>query len=1011
MFLQIFKKASFTAFALWAIAAMVLVGSGQAFAASPNLILNPSLETASGSLPTSWQKGGFGTNNAVFTYPVAGVDGANAVKVAMTTRSSGDAKWFFNDVAVTAGKSYTFSDQYKSTVQTKVVARYTSSSNVLSYINLPNAASSAGQWATYSTTFTVPAGVTKMTVFHLLNAVGELTTDAYSLSENIVAPTDTTAPSVTLTAPTAGSTVSNTVALTATATDNVAVTGVQFIIDGVNLGAELTTSPYTKTWDTKTVANGTHTVAVKARDAANNSTTTTPISVTVSNVVSDTTAPTVALTAPAAGATVSNTVTLSATASDNVAVTGVQFILDGATNLGSELTTAPYTFAWDSKTVANGSHTIAVKARDAANNSKTTTPITVTVTNTVADTTAPTVALTAPAANASVTGTVPLTATATDNVAVTGVQFIVDGVNFGSELTTAPYSQNWDTTAVTNGAHTVSVKARDAANNTTTTTPITVTVANVITPPATNLIANHSLETASGALPANWQKGSWGTNNAVFTYPVAGIDGTKAAKVAMTTYSSGDAKWFFDDVIITPGKNYIFSDQYKSTAPTTVIARYTYADASVTYFGYASLPSSGGVWKTYSHEFTAPVGATKVTVFHTLGAVGELTVDNFAMGDQSDNTSALFSQGIVSFTFDDGWTSHFDTVRPILNAAGVKGSFYIITNPMNEVVEPNKVLNSGLETDNGDGTPTNWHKSAWGTNSAIFTYPTTGKTGNGAKVAITTYTDGDAKWYFDDAAIVSNAQYRFRNAYKSTTPTTITARFTMADASIVYRDLVVLPSSANAWAIVDIPFTAPANVQSVTIFHHISSIGELTIDDASLTLYAIYLTPPQVQQLQAEGHEVSSHTKTHPDLTTLTIPQATDEITASRTALQNIGITPLNTFVYPYGATNASLEQVVKNAGYLAARTVEPGYNTKATNRYALRVQNVGVGTTLDDVKGWVTTALADHTWLILVFHQVDLSADAYGTTPALFQQMVDYVKTQPIQIRTMDSVQLELNP
>lgn len=914
MFLQLFKKTGYTAFALWAIVAMVLAGSGQAFAASPNLILNPSVETASGSLPTSWQKGGFGTNNAVFTYPVAGVDGASAVKVAMTTRSSGDAKWFFNDVAVTAGKSYTFSDKYKSTVQTKVVARYTSSGNVLSYINLPNAASSAGQWATYATTFTVPAGVTKMTVFHLLNAVGELTTDAYSLSENIVVPTDTTAPTVTLTAPTAG-------------------------------------------------------------------------------------------------ATLSNTVTLSATASDNVAVTGVQFILDGTTNLGSELTTAPYTFAWDSKTVANGSHTLSVKARDAANNTKTTTPITVTVTNTVADTTAPTVALTAPAANASVTGTVPLTATASDNVAVTGVQFIVDGVNFGSELTTAPYSQNWDTTVVTNGSHTVSVRARDAANNTTTTAPITVTVANVITPPATNLIANHSLEVATGALPANWQKGSWGTNNAVFTYPVAGIDGTKAAKVAMTTYSDGDAKWFFDDVMVTAGKNYIFSNQYKSTAPTTIIARYTYADASVSYFGYGTLPSSAGAWTTYSHEFTVPTGVTKVTIFHTLSAVGELTVDNFALGDQSNNTSALFSQGVVSFTFDDGWASHFDTVRPILNTAGVKGSFYIITDPMNAVVEPNRVLNSGLETDNGDGTPTNWRKSSWGTNNATFTYPTTGKTGNGAKVAITAYTNGDAKWYFDEVAIVSNTQYRFRNAYKSTTPTTITARFTMADASIVYQDIVALPSSNNAWAIVDMPFTAPANVQSVTMFHHISSVGELTVDDASLTLYAVYLTPPQVQQLQAEGHEVSSHTKTHPDLTTLTPQQATDEIAASRTALQNIGITPLNTFVYPYGATNASVREIVKNAGYLAARTVEPGYNTKATDRYMLRVQNVGVGTTLDDVKGWVTTALADRTWLILVFHQVDLSADAYGTTPALFQQMVDYVKSQPVQIRTMDSVQAELNP
>lgn len=909
-----FKKAASMAVAVFLLGATTLVGAAPAFAAGPNLIANPSLETAAGALPASWQKGGFGNNTAVFTYPVAGIDGANAAKIAMTARTGGDAKWFFNDVTITPGKSYTFSDQYKSTVTTKLVARYTSTSNVLSYVDLGSVASSANAWKTFSYTFTAPAGSAKMTVFHLIAAVGELTTDAYSLTENTVG--------------------------------------------------------------------------------------------------SDTTAPTIALTAPAANASVSNTVTLSATATDNVGVVGVQFIVDGA-NVGAEDTTSPYSIAWDSKTVANGTHTISAKARDAAGNTTTTTPTNITVSNTVtppADTTPPTVTLTAPAPNATLSGSATLTATATDNVAVTGVQFIVDGANFGSEIASGPYTAVLDTTTLTNGSHTIAVAAHDAANNSKTTTAITVTVSNTVTPPATNLIANHSLEMATGSLPTNWSKGNWGTNNATFTYPATGIDGAKAAKVAMITYTDGDAKWFFDDVVITPGKNYVFSSQYKSTVPTTVLARYTNADASVTYVEYAHLLSSNNQWTAFSHEFTAPAGVTKVTVFHLLAGVGELTIDNYALGDQSNNTSAFFSQGIVSFTFDDGWISHYDTVRPILNAAGLKGSFYIITDPMNEVVEPNKVLNSGLETNGGTGAPTNWQKSSWGTNNATFTYPTAGKSGNGAKVAITNYTDGDAKWFFDDVAIVANTQYRFRDSYKSTTPTTLTARFTMADNTVAYRDLAVLPSSGNSWTTTDIPFTSPANVQSVTVFHHLASVGELTIDDASLTLYAIYANPTQVQELQAQGHEVGGHTKTHPDLTTLTTQQATDEIVGSRTALQNIGIT-VNTMVYPYGASNASIQQITKNAGYLAARTVEAGYNTKVTDHYALRVQNIGVATTLADVQGWVTTAAADHTWLILVFHQVDLSGDTYGTTPALFQQMVDYVKTQPVQVRTMDDVRTELNP
>ena len=94
------------------------------------------------------------------------------------------------------------------------------------------------------------------------------------------------------------------------------------------------------------------------------------------------------------------------------------------------------------------------------------------------DTTAPTVSLTAPAAGASLQGTVDVTADASDNVGVAGVQFKLDGANLGSEDTSAPYSVPWNTTTATNGAHTLTAVARDAAGNTTTATTVNVTVAN-----------------------------------------------------------------------------------------------------------------------------------------------------------------------------------------------------------------------------------------------------------------------------------------------------------------------------------------------------------------------------------------------------------------------------------------------------------------------------------------------------------------------------------------------------
>src|ERR1041384_2997621 len=81
----------------------------------------------------------------------------------------------------------------------------------------------------------------------------------------------------------------------------------------------------------------------------------------------DNTSPTAALTSPTNGATVSGTLTLSGTASDNVGVTRVEFYRD-ATNLLGTVTTAPYSWSFNTTTIPNGSHSFTCKAYDAAGN-------------------------------------------------------------------------------------------------------------------------------------------------------------------------------------------------------------------------------------------------------------------------------------------------------------------------------------------------------------------------------------------------------------------------------------------------------------------------------------------------------------------------------------------------------------------------------------------------------------------------------------------------------------------
>ncbi|HTK82646.1 MAG TPA: glycosyl hydrolase family 18 protein, partial [Bacteroidota bacterium] len=181
-----------------------------------------------------------------------------------------------------------------------------------------------------------------------------------------IAPSDTLPPAVSVTAPASGATVLNTVTISASASDNVGVVGVQFKLDGTNLGGEITSAPYNVPWNTLLSSNGSHTLSATARDAAGN-TTTGSIPLTIANLNADTTPPAISITFPLTGATVSNTIAISANATDNVSVAGVQFKLDGS-NLGSEITAAPYTYSWNTASATNGSHTVTAAVRDPSGN-------------------------------------------------------------------------------------------------------------------------------------------------------------------------------------------------------------------------------------------------------------------------------------------------------------------------------------------------------------------------------------------------------------------------------------------------------------------------------------------------------------------------------------------------------------------------------------------------------------------------------------------------------------------
>jgi hypothetical protein len=294
---------------------------------------------------------------------------------------------------------------------------------------------------------------------HTMQAKGYDTFNNIGTSSLVnVTVTDQTAPTAAITAPTSGSFVTGaSVAVSATASDNVGVVGVQFKVDGTNAGAEDTTSPYSTTWNT-TGLSGAHSITAVARDAAGNTTTSTAVSVTVDN-----SAPTVSITAPTAGAIVNGTVTVNATAADTggSGISKVEFYVDGT--LSSTDTTTPYSFAWNTTPLAFGTaHTLSAKAYDNVTPANVTTSSNVGVT--VNDTTPPSAPTTLHTTTILPTSITLAWTASTDNVAVTGYQ-IRRGGTLLSTTASLTYADSGLTPAT---AYAYTVTAIDAAGNSST---------------------------------------------------------------------------------------------------------------------------------------------------------------------------------------------------------------------------------------------------------------------------------------------------------------------------------------------------------------------------------------------------------------------------------------------------------------------------------------------------------------------------------------------------------------
>ena len=171
------------------------------------------------------------------------------------------------------------------------------------------------------------------------------------------------------------------------------------------------------------------------------------------------------------------------------------------------------------------------------------------------------------------------------------------------------------------------------------------------------------------------------------------------------------------------------------------------------------------------------------------------------------------------------------------------------------------------------------------------------------------------------------------------------------------------------------------------------------------------MTPQQVITLHSAGNHIAAHTINHYDLTTLSFNRLRLELSQPQAYLQNLLGVAIRDFASPYGSYNSRVLSQIKNY-YRSHRTVDEGFNTKSSlDLYKLKVQNVESSTTTNEIISWVSQAKQDHSWLILVYHEIKPNPSQWDTDPATFDSHMNAIKNSGVAVVTLDQAIGEILP
>jgi hypothetical protein len=199
---------------------------------------------------------------------------------------------------------------------------------------------------------------------------------------------------VVITSPSAGTIVSNTIAVTAAINAGVDSAGSYLMVDGQEVGnLRITGLPYIYLLDTTKLSNGQHTLIVWAHDINNDVLLSSPVVITVNNALGASASSTpvysappgtssaITITYPASGQTISKTISVTASITAGIDSAGTYLMVDGQEVGTNRVTNGPFSYVLDTTKLSNGTHMLSIWAHDINNDVLISAPLTITVAN------------------------------------------------------------------------------------------------------------------------------------------------------------------------------------------------------------------------------------------------------------------------------------------------------------------------------------------------------------------------------------------------------------------------------------------------------------------------------------------------------------------------------------------------------------------------------------------------------------------------------------------------------